>query len=61
MASAIGDRWGLATSLGNLANVLSSQKDLAGSQKYHEQALAIYREIGNIKGTASSLNNMSSS
>lgn len=53
-----GDRWGLALCLNNAANVLSSQKDLAGARKMHEEALAIYRQIGNRKGTASALNNI---
>ncbi len=53
-----GDRWGLGTYLTNTANVLASQKDLAGATRVQEQALAIYREIGNKRGMASALNNI---
>jgi eukaryotic-like serine/threonine-protein kinase len=55
---AMGDRSGVALSLNNIANVLSSQKDLAGAKKMHEEALAIYRQVGNKKGMASALNNV---
>jgi len=56
--TATGDRWGLATAMTNLANVMATGKDLAGATRMHQEALAIYREIGNKRGMASALNNI---
>jgi predicted ATPase len=54
----LGDRSGIAGSLGNLGNVAVNQGDHSAARALQEQSLAIYRELGDRFGTANTLNNL---
>ena len=54
----IGDRKGVANSLGNLANAYASQGDYDKAIDFQQQSLEIRREIGDRYGIASSLFNL---
>jgi predicted ATPase/class 3 adenylate cyclase len=54
----LGDRRGIAASLGNLGNVTSEQGDFTSARALHEESLAIRRELGDQSGIAVSLNNL---
>jgi non-specific serine/threonine protein kinase len=54
----LGDRSGIAGSLGNLGNVAVNQGDRPAARALQEQSLAIYRELGDRFGTANTLNNL---
>jgi predicted ATPase len=54
----LGDRRGVAASLGNLGIVALDQGDLASARAMHEESLAIARELGNRNGIARSLGNL---
>jgi len=54
----LGDRSGIAASLGNLGNVAVNQGDHPAARALQEQSLAIYRELGDRFGTANTLNNL---
>jgi len=54
----LGDRSGIAGSLGNLGNVAVNQGDHPAARALQEQSLAIYRELGDRFGTANTLNNL---
>ena len=43
----LGDRRGIANSLGNLGNVVSDQRDFSSARALYEEGLAIMRELGN--------------
>jgi len=53
-----GDRRGVANALGNVANVLWREGDLAGAKKMFNESLQIRREIGEQRGVAVTLNNL---
>jgi predicted ATPase/DNA-binding winged helix-turn-helix (wHTH) protein len=54
----LGDRSGVAGSLGNLGNVAVNQGDHSTARALQEQSLEIYRELGDRFGTANTLNNL---
>ena len=54
----LGDRSGIAASLGNLGNVAVNQSDYAAAKALHEESLAIRRELGDRFGIAVRLNNL---
>jgi non-specific serine/threonine protein kinase len=54
----LGDRPGIAASLGNLGNVAFNQGDYPAATALQEQSLAIRRELGDRYGTATTLNNL---
>ena len=54
----LGDRRGIAASLGNLANVARDQCDYASAQALYEECLSIQRELGRRWDIAASLNNL---
>ena len=54
----LGDRRGMAASLGNLGNVASDQGDFVSARALYEESVAIMRELGNRMGVAASLNNL---
>ncbi len=54
----LGDRSGIAGSLGNLGSVTASQGDHPAARALLEESLAIYRELGDRFGIASSSNNL---
>jgi len=54
----LGDRPGIAASLGNLGNVALNQGDYPAATALQEQSLAIRRELGDRYGTATTLNNL---
>jgi tetratricopeptide (TPR) repeat protein len=56
----IGDRLGIAGSLGNLGNVARMQGDYVSARTYHEEGLVVFREIGDRLGIAGSLINLGS-
>ncbi len=51
----LGDRWGIAASLNNLANALD---DVAEARPLLEECLEIWRELGDHQGMAASLTNL---
>jgi tetratricopeptide (TPR) repeat protein len=54
----IGDKAGIANSLGNLGIVAREQGDYSSARSLLEEALAIFREIGDKAGIANSLGNL---
>jgi len=54
----LGDRSGIAGSLGNLGNVASGQGDYPAARALYEGSLAIRRELGDPSGIANSLGNL---
>jgi predicted ATPase/DNA-binding winged helix-turn-helix (wHTH) protein len=54
----LGDRSGIAGSLGNLGNVASGQGDYPAARTLYEESLAIRRELGDPSGIANSLGNL---
>jgi non-specific serine/threonine protein kinase len=54
----LGDRRGIAVTLGNLGLVAREQGDASSARLLHEQGLAIFREIGNRRGVAVALGNL---
>ena len=54
----LGDRRGMAASLGNLGQVTSEQGDFTSARALHEESLAIWRELWDQSGIAVSLNNL---
>jgi non-specific serine/threonine protein kinase len=54
----LGDRLGVASSLGYLANLAAEQGDFPRAQALHEESLAIRRELGDRFGIALSLGNL---
>ncbi len=54
----IGDRNGIAASLGNLGNAYHSQGDYAKAIDFQQQSLEITRKIGDCNGIANSLCNL---
>jgi predicted ATPase/DNA-binding winged helix-turn-helix (wHTH) protein len=54
----LGDRPGIAASLGNLGNVAFNQGDYPAATALQEQSLAIRRELGDRYGIATTLNNL---
>ena len=54
----LGDRFGIAASLGNLGNVAVNQGDHPAARALQEQSLAIYRELGDRFGIAATLNSL---
>src|SRR6266851_7866781 len=54
----LGDRSGIAGSLGNLGNVALNQGDYPAARALHEESLAISRELGNRHSIALSLSNV---
>jgi predicted ATPase/class 3 adenylate cyclase len=54
----LGDRRGIAGSLGNLGNVAKDQSDFASARALLEECLAIQRELGGRWGIGRSLNNL---
>ena len=57
----IGNKKGIASSLGDLGSTYKSLGDYKKGKDYHEQALKINREIGNKTGIARSYGNLGSS
>ncbi|MGB3404013.1 MAG: CHAT domain-containing tetratricopeptide repeat protein [Microcoleaceae cyanobacterium] len=55
---AIGDRNGVANSLGNLGMACDSIGQYKKAIEYHQQSLAIFKEIGDRQGKTSVLNNL---
>ena len=54
----LGDRRGVAASLGNLGTVARIQGDIRSARLLHEESLAIRRELGSRGSIARSLNNL---
>jgi predicted ATPase/class 3 adenylate cyclase len=54
----LGDRRGVAASLGNLGTVARAQGAIASARLLHEESLAIRRELGSRGSIARSLNNL---
>ena len=54
----LGDRRGMAASLGNMGNVACEQGDFASARAQYEESLAIMRDLGDRRGLAASLNNL---
>jgi tetratricopeptide (TPR) repeat protein len=54
----IGNRRGIAGSLGSLGVVARIQGDYASARAYQEESLAIRRELGDRQGVSSALNNL---
>jgi tetratricopeptide (TPR) repeat protein len=54
----LGDRRGIANSLGNLGNVVSDQRDFSSARALYEEGLAIMRELENRVGIANALHNL---
>ena len=54
----LGDRMGIANSLGHLGIVAREQADYSVARALHEESLAIQRELGNREGIGVSLNNL---
>ncbi|MBE7443495.1 MAG: tetratricopeptide repeat protein [Flavobacteriales bacterium] len=54
----IGDKLGIANSLGNIGMIYYNQGDYAKAIDYHTRSLKIQEEIGNKQGIATSLNNI---
>ena len=54
----LGDRRGIASSLGNLGNVFYDQGDYPTARALYEESLAIWRELGDQRGIARALNNL---
>jgi predicted ATPase/tetratricopeptide (TPR) repeat protein len=52
---ALGDEWGMAKVLEDLARHARRRSDYGGAWKYHERSLAIRRSLGDQTGTAESL------
>jgi tetratricopeptide (TPR) repeat protein len=60
IAREIGDKHGIAASLGGLGIAADSQGDTASARPLHEESLALQRELGNQQGMAVSLFNLGS-
>src|SRR5579871_1302549 len=54
----VGDKWGIAASLGNLGHVALAHGNYDGAQAYYEEGLAIRRDIGDKLDIAVSLNSL---
>jgi predicted ATPase/DNA-binding SARP family transcriptional activator len=54
----LGDLWGLAHSLNNLANVARSPGDFRASIPLYQESLDLYRRLGNQSGVARAFNNL---
>jgi predicted ATPase/class 3 adenylate cyclase/Tfp pilus assembly protein PilF len=54
----IGDKMGIAHSLGSLGNVACDQGDHLAARSLHEESLSIRREIGDKRGIANSFNGL---
>lgn len=54
----LGDKSGIASSLGNLGAVAHGQGDFAAARTLCEESLTIMRELGNNRGTSAALNNL---
>jgi predicted ATPase/transcriptional regulator with XRE-family HTH domain/Tfp pilus assembly protein PilF len=54
----LGDEWGIAASLNNLAIVACEQGDYTRGTALNQEALAMRRELGDMRGIAISLNNL---
>jgi tetratricopeptide (TPR) repeat protein len=54
----VGDRWGTAASLSNLAMVPYQQRDYAQARQYWEEALQVRRRLGDSLGLAGLLDNL---
>jgi hypothetical protein len=48
----LGDRWGIAASLNNLADVAHDQRDYSAARALSEESLQIYRQVGERRGNA---------
>jgi tetratricopeptide (TPR) repeat protein len=54
----LGDRWGIAASLNNLADVAHDQRDYLAARALSEESLEIYRQVGERRGIADVLGRM---
>jgi predicted ATPase/predicted negative regulator of RcsB-dependent stress response len=54
----LGDRWGIAKSLGNLAILAGGAAQHMEAMQYLEESLALYRQLGDRSGVARSLHNI---
>jgi non-specific serine/threonine protein kinase len=56
----IGDGWGMAQVLFQLANLVIAQGDAVRQRHYLEHSLALYRDCGDVRGAAGALDNLAS-
>jgi tetratricopeptide (TPR) repeat protein len=54
----MGDRWGIAQSIDNMAVVARKKGDYAAARALHEESLSIFREVGEWHGVAYALDNL---
>jgi predicted ATPase/class 3 adenylate cyclase/tetratricopeptide (TPR) repeat protein len=56
----VGERWGYARSIGNLGGELQGLGEIERAIKNHEQALEIFRKLGDVRQVASELGGLAS-
>ena len=54
----LGDQWGIAASLNNLADVAHDQRDYLAARALSDESLEIYRQVGERRGIADVLGRM---
>src|ERR1019366_2205253 len=57
----LGDRWGIAGSLGDLGNLEREQGDFAGAHRLHRESLQVFQELDHKRGIARLLDCFASS
>jgi tetratricopeptide (TPR) repeat protein len=54
----LGDKWGIAHSLGQLGNLESDIGDIKKAHLDYQECLTLFRELGDMQGIGSSLHNL---